>query len=40
VAVVALGHQGPGVIVGVIVTFVILHLLEAAVLTPKLNRIT
>lgn len=36
VAVVALNYTGPGVLIGVGITFVVLHLLEAAVLTPKL----
>lgn len=34
--VVALNYSGPGVLIGVGITFVVLHLLEAAVLTPKL----
>lgn len=36
VAVVGLNYSGPGVLIGVGITFVVLHLLEAAVLTPKL----
>ena len=31
-----LNWQGPGLAIGVTVTFVVLHLLEAAVLTPKI----
>ncbi len=34
--VVALNYTGPGVLIGVGITFVVLHLLEAAVLTPKI----
>lgn len=35
-AVVALNYSGLGVVIGVAVTFIVLHLFEAAVLTPKL----
>ncbi|MCP4449312.1 MAG: AI-2E family transporter [Myxococcales bacterium] len=35
-AVIALNYSGPGALIGVGVTFIVLHLLEAAVLTPKL----
>lgn len=36
VSVVALNYTGPSVLIGVGITFMVLHLLEAAVLTPKL----
>jgi predicted PurR-regulated permease PerM len=36
IGVVMLDYSGPGMLIGVGVTFLVLHLLEAAVLTPKL----
>jgi predicted PurR-regulated permease PerM len=36
VAVILLDYHGPGMLIGVGVTFLVLHMLEAAVLTPKL----